>query len=219
MHNKCTSVFLCLHHPECLWVGDVPKRRWFWQTDGLSQWEFWAGGFADTYTPSCGQTTLVSAGERAFQPTVSDNTCCRHRYTIPGMQCCSSAPSCTGSILTRTRAWKKKRHNKCWILPWLSNDDWQRKHPLNLSKAKPIKKLPWPKYNRLHPRFIVERLGFHLNDRHRNARQQSGRPVSKQFPFHDCIVQNKDGKKGALTKSLLCTAAWLTTGCRQLSSY
>lgn len=48
------------------WVGDVPEQRWFWQTDGLSQWEFWAGGFADTCTPSCAQTRPVSGEEKPF---------------------------------------------------------------------------------------------------------------------------------------------------------
>ena len=56
----------CACHFESLTVRrcrNIPRQRWVWQPDGLSQWEFWVGGFADIYTLSCAQTMLVSAGE------------------------------------------------------------------------------------------------------------------------------------------------------------
>lgn len=95
-HEKHKTIYISLFTLSvCEWV-DVPKQRWFWRTDGLSQWELSAGGFADTCIPTCAPTTLVSAAERPFQQTVSGNTRRSRLNTDAGARylACSAAVAC-----------------------------------------------------------------------------------------------------------------------------
>lgn len=105
-------LYLCTHYFKCetqTVIGNkslqkhLPRRRWVLQPDGLSQWEFWVGGSADIYTPSYGQTMLVSAGDRHFNKLTNTHIHVHMpMHTIPGKWYCSSEPSCTGNTSTRS---------------------------------------------------------------------------------------------------------------------